>query len=140
MQKKYEADGIIEYIHIYPVKDDNIPEAMPFQHITDWYSSWGIRSNFYCYRGKWENQITSMSESLVWGYYISEIMSQIIKPILMIHSDKVASGAIAPKKMFTCIPSDNKKLVWFEGNQVQYQFYEDPQTIDLAVEAISKWF
>lgn len=139
-RKKYESEGMIEYMHIGPIENDDTPAMMPFQHITDWYTPWEIRSDFLKYRGTWKNEVTSMSESLIWGYDVSDVMSQITQPIIMIHSDKAASGPITPKEMFARISSKDKKLVWFDDNQVQYQFYEDPRTIDLAVETISDWF
>jgi len=57
----------------------------------------------------------------------------------MIHSDNAATGAEIPKKLFGTIPSENKKLVWFEEKQVQFQFYEESLTIDKAVFEITTW-
>ncbi|OLF52935.1 alpha/beta hydrolase [Pseudomonas chlororaphis] len=137
-RQRFEQDAEVAYMNIGP-GPDNLPAIMPFQHITDWYGSWTIRSPFTQYKGNWENRITQSSEELVWSYDVSEVMSLIEKPVLMIHSDKAASGPTTPKKMFSLIPSKDKTLIWFEGDQVQYQFYEDPLTIDSVIFELTHW-
>lgn len=138
-KKKYEETGVVDYMYIGPVKSDETPAIMPFEHITNWYLPWTIRTNFTKYKGQWENKITQMSEALIWGYDVSEIMSNIYQPIVMIHSDKAASGPITPKKMFEKVPSKEKKMIWFDENEVQYQFYEDPITVDKVVFELCSW-
>ncbi|MEJ5051951.1 alpha/beta fold hydrolase [Chryseobacterium culicis] len=138
-REKYEKTGEIDYMHIGLVEGDDMPAIMPFQHITNWYGPWELRTDFTKYKGKWENKITQMSEELIWGYDVSDIMSKIIQPVVMIHSDKAASGPITPKQMFEKIPSKEKKLIWFDGDQVQYQFYEDPITVDKVVFELTNW-
>jgi len=57
----------------------------------------------------------------------------------MVHADRAASGPVIPHKLFDLIPADRKELVWL-GDQVQFQFYEEPETIDRATEHVATWF
>ena len=65
------------------------------------------------------------------------------KPTLMIHS----AGCVLPdytKKYFNEIKSEDKKLVWVDTDLAspmhQFNFYDQQEDVDYAVEEIAQWF
>ena len=72
---------------------------------------------------------------MIWNHCIDLSASDLLLPILIVHADRAASGLNIPRELFAKIPSLNKSLVWL-GPQGQIQFYEDPITIDLAVQHV----
>lgn len=54
-------------------------------------------------------------------------------------AEKYLGASEIPKRLFEKIPSKTKELVWL-GDRVQFQFYEDPVTIDLAVSNTARYF
>ena len=134
---QFEQTGTVSYI---PIVSENDPKALlgaPF--IRQFYSRWSDRGSFWNFHGLWENRITQMSEADIWGHDIRPIAAQLSTPVLMIHADHAASGEKAPREIFQMIPAKRKQLEWL-GKRNQMQFYEDPITIDLAVEKIDDFF
>jgi len=138
-KQKFEQTGEVDYIHIVQENNEDKTALLLAKPIADWYLPWGNHAPYFIFRGSWENKITQMSELDVWGHDVTPFIEQLQQPILMIHSDKAATGADIPKKLFEKIPSKNKKLIWLNENQVQFQFYEESVTIDKAVFEITKW-
>ncbi|MCW9033136.1 MAG: alpha/beta hydrolase [Rhodospirillales bacterium] len=134
-KKKYESSGEIEYI---PVVSTSDPEALLLpKPIHDWYMPW--ETNEDGRGGQWENRITRMSEMEIWGRDTAQHINKIKQPTLMIHSNRAASGPVVPKELFKNVPAVQKSLEWFE-DQIQFNFYDDPTTINRAVKKIDKWF
>ncbi|HTL89626.1 MAG TPA: alpha/beta hydrolase [Leptolyngbya sp.] len=136
-REKFEQTQQVDYI---PIVSETDPNALLLpKPIYQWYARWADRGEVWNFHGLWENRITAMSEAEIWGYRVDETVKNLNTPTLMIHSDNAASGAEIPKQLFEAIPAKDKELVWL-GNQVQFQFYEDPVTIDRAVQSIAAWF
>lgn len=134
---KYEATGKVDYIPIVSLDDPNA--LLTARPIYEWYIRWANRSSAWEFHGQWENRITTMSEAELWTYRVDEKVKLLNTPTLMIHADRAASGAVAPKTLFEQIAAIDKQLVWLD-NQIQFQFYEEPETIDQAVNNIAEWF
>jgi hypothetical protein len=134
---QYEERGEVEYMPIVSLDD---PDALlPRRPIYEWYRRWEDRGPFWEFHGNWENRITAMSEAELWTYRVDETVKTLNKPTLMIHADRAATGATEPKRIFAQIATPDKQLVWL-GNSVQFQFYEEPETIDQCVTQIAEWF
>lgn len=136
-REKFDRTKQVDYIPIVSEKD---PDALLLpKPIYQWYIRWADRGEVWKFHGLWENRIAAMSEAEIWGYRVDETVKKLNTPTLMIHSDNAASGVDIPKQLFERIPGKDKELVWLD-DRVQFQFYEDPVTIDLCVRAISSWF
>jgi uncharacterized protein len=134
---KYEESGEVEYIPVVSLDD---PDALlPRKPIYEWYRRWEDRGPFWEFHGNWENRITAMSEAELWTYRVDETVRTLNTPTLMIHADRAATGAIEPKRIFEQIATPDKQLIWL-GNRGQFQFYEEPETIDQCVANIAEWF
>jgi uncharacterized protein len=130
-------DGEVKYIPIVSLDDPNA--LLPRRPIYEWYRRWEDRGLFWEFHGYWENRITAMSEAELWTYRVDETVKRLNTPTLMIHADRAATGTIEPKRIFEQIVTPNKQLIWL-GNRVQFQFYEEPETIDQCVANIAEWF
>lgn len=135
-QWHYEATGEVDYIPI-----TGSPEALlTAPPVHTWYSAWDHGENpAFAYKGGWENRITRMSEVGIWGYEIQNALPRLQTPLLMIHSQKAATGPEMPQKLFSLVASETKRFIWFE-DQIQFQFYDDLQVIDRAVSEIDGFF
>lgn len=134
---KYETTGEVDYIPIVSLSDPNallLPKP-----IYQWYIRWAERGPAWDFLGKWENRVAAMSEAELWTYRVDETVKKLNLPLLMVHADRAASGSVLPKKLFELIAATDKYLVWL-GDRVQFQFYEEPETIDLAVGNVAEWF
>lgn len=132
---KFADTGEVEYIPI--VGSDKA--LLTAKAIADWYLPWGNGAPWLTFRGGWENRITAMSESDIWGWRIDDTAPRLTLPVLMIHGDKAASGTEIPRRIFAGIASKRKALHWInDANQLQ--FYEDPLIIDAAVNALAPHF
>jgi len=80
-----------------------------------------------------------MSEADIWGHRIDEQLKRLNKPVLMIHSDRAASGPQIPRQLFDVIATKDKQSVWLEGRN-QIQFYQDPMTIDMVAPHLAKFY
>lgn len=138
-KEKFEETGKVDYIPIVREFDLDSTALLFPKPIAEWYLPWNNRAPYFGFRGSWENKITHMSELDIWGHDVTPIVKQLQSPILMIHSDNAATGPDIPKKIFELIPSKEKKLVWFEEKQFQFQFYEECITIDKVVWEIVNW-
>ncbi|GAA4006481.1 alpha/beta hydrolase [Deinococcus rubellus] len=133
----FEQTGEALYIPIV-----NAPEALLLNPaVAAWYLPWEHRGRqaALSYKGLWENRLTAMSEELIWGHDVRPDAAQLKLPTLMVHASGAASGPQIPRQIFESISSENKKLVWL-GEQVQFQFYDDPVTIAAASDEIAAWF
>lgn len=133
----YLANGQVDYIPIVSLTDaDALLTARP---IYDFYYHWADRGPFANHTGLWENRITRMSEADIWGHRIDLQLQRLTKPVLMIHSERAASGPQIPRKLFEVIASKDKQQVWLDGRN-QIQFYQDPITIDMVVPHLARFF
>jgi dienelactone hydrolase len=133
----FENSGQVDYIPVVSLSD---PDALlPARAIHDFYYHWGDRGPFAAHRGLWENRITRMSEADIWGHRIDEQLKRLKKPVLMVHSDRAASGPKIPRQLFDVIASTHKQAVWLEGRN-QIQFYQDPLTIDMVIPHLDAHF
>ena len=133
--RKYEETGEVEYVPI--VGSENA--LLTAKAIADWYLPWDNRVPWLTHRGGWENRIAAMSEADIWQWRIDETSAQLDLPVLMIHGDKAASGPDIPRRIFDGIASSQKSLHWVDGAN-QLQFYEDPLTIDRAINLLVPHF
>jgi len=130
-------NGQVDYIPIVSLSDrDALLTAKP---IHDFYYRWADRGPFAAHTGLWENRITRMSEADIWGHRIDEQLRRLNQPVLMVHSDRAATGPLIPRRLFDEIASKNKQAVWLEGRN-QIQFYQDPMTIDMVVPHLARFF
>lgn len=136
-KEKYEKNGEVDYIKIVKEKEDDT-SLLNAKAIAEWYLPWANHQPYFSFRGLWENKITQMSELELWTTNIADDMKNLQTSTLVVHSDKAATGAEIPKKLFELIPSKHKKMVWL-GSQVQFQFYEESVTIDKAINEIIKF-
>ncbi len=134
---RFDASGEVDYIPIVSLTD---PDALLLPRpIHDFYYHWADRGPFAGHRGFWENRITRMSELEVWGHRVDQALQRLDKPLLMVHSDKAATGAEIPRALFAQVPSGAKSSVWLDGRN-QAQFYQDPATIDAVVHQLVPFF
>ena len=129
--------GQVDYIPIVSLSDRDAlltPKA-----IHDFYYRWADRGPFSTHTGLWENRITRMSEVEIWGHRIDEQLRRLNKPVLMVHSDRAASGPLIPRRLFDEIGTKQKRAVWLDGRN-QIQFYQDPMTIDMVVPHLAQFF
>ena len=132
---EFMSTGKVEYIPIVGTAQENaLLTATP---VYDWYIPWENNANGK--GGQWENRITQMSILDIWGGDVEKDLARLNKPTLVIHSDKAASGADVPKRLFNAILASDKELVWFE-DQFQTMFYDDLSVINRAAGHIDKWF
>ena len=132
---KFRETGKADYIPI--VGSDSA--LLKAKAIADWYLPWDSGAPWLTFRGGWENRITAMSEADIWGWRIDETAPHLKIPVVMIHGDRAASGNEIPRRIFEAIASKRKMLHWINGVN-QLQFYEDPLTIDAAVNALAPHF
>ena len=140
-EARFQASGQADYIHIVsPTLANPDPSALlTAPPIQMFYIRWADRTPFLAHRGLWENRLTAMSEHLIWGHRIDQVVPKLKTPVQMIHADRAASGSEIPRKLFAAMPAEKKQLIWL-GAQGQLQFYEDPLTIEQAVPHISRFF
>ena len=130
-------NGQVDYIPIVSLTDrDALLTPKP---IHDFYYRWADRGPFAAHTGLWENRITRMSEADIWGHRIDEQLRRLKQPVLMVHSDRAATGPVIPRRLFDEIASKNKQAVWLDGRN-QIQFYQDPMTIDMVVPHLARFF
>lgn len=133
----FERSGRVDYIPIVSLTDrDALLTARP---IYDFYYPWADRGPFAAHRGLWENRITRMSEADIWGHRIDDQLKRLDTPVLMVHSDRAASGPQIPRRSFEVIATKDKQAVWLEGRN-QIQLYQDPLTIDMVVPHVAGFF
>lgn len=133
----FEQNGQVDYIPIVSLSDaDALLTPRP---IHDFYYRWADRGPFAAHTGLWENRITRMSEAEIWGHRIDEQLKRLEKPVLMVHSDRAASGPQIPRRLFDGVASRDGQAVWLEGRN-QIQFYQDPMTIDMVVPHLARFY
>lgn len=138
--RAFAVDGTVSYL---PIVNDTEAETNPdvllnFDAGRMYYRPWADRNLFLAHRGLWENRIAAMSEAELWTTRTDLAMAQLTTPTLMIHADRAASGPQVPRTLFESVPAQRKELVWL-GAQTQFQFYEDPITIDAVVSHLARF-
>jgi len=101
-----------------------------------WYSNW-VRREPLCYRGRWENRLATVSEHELWQHDAGQSFRAIDVPTLVINSTDSATDLPTVEHLVEQIQGDSRLVV--TGDQIQTQFYDDPLTIDLAVDLIDSW-
>lgn len=134
---KFEKTGEVDYIPIVSLTDPNA--LLLSKPIYEWYIRWADRGPAWNFHGLWENRVAAMSEAELWSYRVDETFRKLTTPTLMVHADRAASGPVIPKKLFELIAAKDKRMVWL-GDNIQFQFYEEPETIDKAVGNVALWF
>lgn len=102
-----------------------------------WYSNW-VRHEPLNYRGRWGNRLATVSEHELWQHDAEQSFRSLNTPTLVINSTDSATPLPSVEALFAQIPTIDKQLV-VTGDQIQTQFYDDPLTIDVAVDAIDRW-
>ncbi|CUY29692.1 Uncharacterized conserved protein [Serratia marcescens] len=136
-RERFEQAGEIEYIPVVSTEDKSA--YLTAEAIYNFYAPWAQHDVLANHRGRWENKMTRMSEAGIWARDSSKAIADLQKPVLMIHSERAASGEQIPRQLFDSIGSSNKQLVWFGGRN-QLQFYQDPLTVDAAVPHVANFF
>lgn len=112
--------------------------------MADSYFSWAVPYHWYRmwidpgplrYKGAWENRLARISDHDHYAFDVAEPLSRVTVPTLVINSTDSATPLDAVRPLFDLIPATEKELV-VTGDQIQVQFYDDPLTIDTAVDAI----
>jgi len=139
-ERAFATDGTVSYL---PIVNDTATEANPdvllnFEAGQMYYRPWADRNLFLAHRGLWENRIATMSEAELWTTRTDLALAKLTTPTLMIHAERAASGPQVPRVLFDTMPAARKELVWL-GNQTQFQFYEDPITIDATVSHVARF-
>ncbi|MEO8243246.1 MAG: alpha/beta hydrolase [bacterium] len=137
----YARDDSVSYL---PIVNDSADEANPdvllnFDAARMYYRPWADRNLFLAHRGQWENRIATMSEAELWTTRTDLAMARLATPTLMIHANRAASGPKVPRALFDAMPAKRKDLIWL-GAQTQFQFYEDPITIDAATHHLAAFY
>lgn len=129
---RFEATGELDrQVLVAPeMADSYFSWAVPFH----WYGMW-IDPGPLSYKGGWENWLVRISDHDHYAFDVAGPLSRITVPALVLNSTQSATPLDAVEDLFALIPAANKQLV-ATGDQIQVQFYDDPITIDLAVEAI----
>lgn len=136
-RENWQRTGAVEYIPIVSLSD---PQALlTAKPIHDFYYHWADRGPFAGHRGLWENRITRMSEAVIWGHRVDASMRRLDKPMLMVHSDRAASGPQIPRSLFEQVASRDKQQAWLDGRN-QIQFYQDPMTLDAVTARLAGFF
>ena len=102
-----------------------------------WYSNW-VRHEPLNYRGRWGNTLAVVSEHELWQHDVEQSFQALSIPTLVVNSTDSATDLGTVEYLVGQIPGTEKKLV-VTGSQIQTQFYDDPLTIDLAVDQIDQW-
>ncbi len=139
--RAFASEGAVSYV---PIVNDSAAESNPdvilnFDAARIYYRPWADRNLFLAHRGQWENRIATMSEAELWTTRTDLAMAQLTTPTLMIHADRAASGPKVPRVLFDAIPAARKDLIWL-GAQTQFQFYEDPITIDAVAHRLAAFY
>lgn len=134
-RQRFENDGTLEY------------HTMVAERMEDSYFSWPVPYHWYrmwtdpgplTYKGAWENRLATISDAGHYAFDVIEAFRRIAIPALIINSNASATPLDAVQSLIDELPSTNSRLV-NTGDHIQTQFYDDPVTIDLAVEAILDW-
>jgi uncharacterized protein len=84
----------------------------------------------------WKNEMAEMT----WLYWLSfdglSIADRVSTPALFVHSDGCAFPEHA--RQVCARVTGPKELVWSEGSQID--FYDQPAQVDVAVDAVRRWF
>ena len=101
-----------------------------------WYSNW-VRHEPLNYRGRWSNQLATVSEHLLWQHDAEQSFRAMSVPTLVINSTDSATDLATVEHLVGQLRCENQLVV--TGDQIQVQFYDDPLTIDIAVDHIESW-
>ena len=101
-----------------------------------WYSNW-VRHEPLDYRGLWGNQLATVSEHLLWQHDAEQSFRALRVPTLVINSTDSATDLATVEHLVGQLQCENHLVV--TGDQIQVQFYDDPLTIDIAVDHINSW-
>jgi len=101
-----------------------------------WYSNW-VRHEPLDYRGRWANQLATVSEHLLWQHDAEQSFRAMSVPTLVINSTDSATDLATVEHLVGQLRCESQLVV--TGDQIQVQFYDDPLTIDIAVDHIDSW-
>lgn len=101
-----------------------------------WYSNW-VRHEPLNYRGRWGNELATVSEHLLWQHDAEQSFRSLSVPTLIINSTDSATDLATVEHLVEQLQCEHQLVV--TGDQIQVQFYDDPLTIDLAVDHIDSW-
>ena len=101
-----------------------------------WYSHW-VRHEPLTYRGLWGNRLATVSEHELWQHDTEQSFKAITMPTLVVNSTNSATDVATVEYLVEQLPGDKRLVV--TGDQIQTQFYDDPLTIDIAVDHIHSW-
>lgn len=101
-----------------------------------WYSNW-VRHDPLTYRGLWGNRLATVSEHELWQHDTEQSFKAITMPALVVNSTDSATDMATVEHLVQHLQGDKRLVV--TGDQIQTQFYDDPLTIDIAVDHIHLW-
>jgi pimeloyl-ACP methyl ester carboxylesterase len=85
---------------------------------------------------QWENRFAIASWAQWLTFNPMPVAQQIKVPTLFIHSEKAAIPHGA-RQFFAAIPGQNKQFEWL-SDRTQFDFYDQPATVDASISAIAK--
>lgn len=134
-KRKFLASGEVDYVPIVGLVEQDALLSAPA--VYEWYTPW--QNNVNGKGGKWENRITRMSLAEIWGGNTQDDLEKLTTPVLVIHSNRAASGNAIPRTLFNVIPSEHKALIWYE-DQFQTQFYDNEALAARVAHDIDNFF
>ncbi len=128
----YERDGTLDHHTMVAerMQDSYFSWPVPFY----WYRMWTDPGPL-TYKGQWANQLATISDLDHYCFDVAQPIARITIPTVIVNSTNSATPHDHVKRLFELLPADHKHLV-LTGEQIQVQFYDDPITIDQAVDAL----
>lgn len=128
----YDRDGTLQHHTMVAdrMQDSYFSWAVPFH----WYRMWTDPGPL-TYKGGWANTLTTISDYAHVLFDVTEPIGRITIPCVVVNSTASATPLEHVQDLFDLLPAAHKQLV-VTGDQIQVQFYDDPITIDLAVDAL----
>ena len=126
---KFEATGEVDYVKASDPTDLNV--GMPGDFVYAWYGPWAAR-------GQWENRYAVMSDADLLAYESLSLAQSLTTPWLIFHGDYCFLPSAARRHLEAVPDTTKTKVIWNETPHLAY--YDQPDTIDSAVEEITQWF
>jgi len=131
--ERYEQDGTLDHHTMVAetMEQSYFSWAVPYH----WYGMWTDPGPLATYKGTWANRLATISDHDHYAFDVAQAFARLTVPTLVINSTKSATPLPVVRDLVELLPGPDARLI-DTGDQIQVQFYDDPITIDLAVDAI----